>query len=271
MMTSRIASVAIAGSLALLASCLAPALEAQTVARRVAGAPDGKVRFTFAARPDICGHGTFITRRNESNSRMTWSSTDNEDVEYAEFCDENPVRIVLDVRGGSISKIRTYVGGRWRPARSTVTDLGNVSTREATDFLLGLASSDRDRVGREAVFPMTLADSVVVWPGLLRLARDAGKPPETRKQAVFWLGQAAGESITANLATLANEDDVDTQIREQAVFALSQRRNAEGVPALIQIARSNRNPSVRKKAMFWLGQTNDPRAVALFEEILTRR
>jgi HEAT repeat protein len=42
------------------------------------------------------------------------------------------------------------------------------------------------------------------------------------------------------------------------------------VPALINVARSNRSPAIRKSALFWLGQTNDPRAIALFEEILTR-
>ena len=42
------------------------------------------------------------------------------------------------------------------------------------------------------------------------------------------------------------------------------------MPALIQIARSNRDREVRKKAFFWLGQTNDPRALALFEEVLTK-
>jgi len=40
-----------------------------------------------------------------------------------------------------------------------------------------------------------------------------------------------------------------------------------GVPALIQIARNNKDREVRRKALFWLGQTNDPRALALFEEI----
>jgi len=33
----------------------------------------------------------------------------------------------------------------------------------------------------------------------------------------------------------------------------------EGVPKLIEIAQNNRNPAVRKQAMFWLGQSNDPR------------
>jgi HEAT repeat protein len=55
------------------------------------------------------------------------------------------------------------------------------------------------------------------------------------------------------------------------VFALSQEPRDEGVPALIRIVKSNRSPGVRKKALFWLGQSEDPRALALFEEILTGR
>jgi HEAT repeat protein len=58
--------------------------------------------------------------------------------------------------------------------------------------------------------------------------------------------------------------------RSQAVFALSQRPQAEGIPALIQVARTHRDVQIRKQALFWLGQSKDPRALALFEEILTR-
>ncbi len=57
-------------------------------------------------------------------------------------------------------------------------------------------------------------------------------------------------------------------MREQAVFALSQRPADEGVPALIRIAKANPHPELRKKALFWLGQSEDPRALTLFEEIL---
>jgi len=44
----------------------------------------------------------------------------------------------------------------------------------------------------------------------------------------------------------------------------------EGVPLLIGLARTNRNPQVRKQAMFWLGQSKDPRALAFFEEVLLK-
>ena len=54
------------------------------------------------------------------------------------------------------------------------------------------------------------------------------------------------------------------------MFALSQLPKDQGVPKLIHVARTNRNKEVRKDAMFWLGQSNDPRALAFFEEVLTR-
>ena len=41
-------------------------------------------------------------------------------------------------------------------------------------------------------------------------------------------------------------------------------------PKLIEVAQNNRNPAVRKQAMFWLGQSNDPRALAFFEKVLSQ-
>jgi HEAT repeat protein len=57
-------------------------------------------------------------------------------------------------------------------------------------------------------------------------------------------------------------------VKKRAVFALSQLPKEEGVPLLIKVARTNANPAVRKQAMFWLGQSRDPRAVDFFAEIL---
>ena len=57
-------------------------------------------------------------------------------------------------------------------------------------------------------------------------------------------------------------------MKRQAVFALSQLPRNEAVPRLIDVARNNRNSEVRKQAMFWLGQSQDPRALAFFEEVL---
>jgi ABC-type dipeptide/oligopeptide/nickel transport system permease subunit len=52
------------------------------------------------------------------------------------------------------------------------------------------------------------------------------------------LGQAAGEAATRGLASLVDDGDVDRAVKEHAVFALSQQPRAEGIPALIRIART---------------------------------
>ena len=255
-------------ALVVVASFVSRDAEAQSIAGRVANVRDGKVRFTFAAKPDVCGFGNSISRGG-GNSRINWSSSDSPDVLYDEECSHSPVRIVLNVNSGRIEKLRTYVGGRWRPATSEVVDLGTVSTREATSYLLTLAANEKSDVGEQAILPLTLADSVVIWPQLFKLARDPDTPKKTQRQAVFWIGQAAGDVVAPDRYEKSRPSE-DSEIRKQAVFAISQRKRDDSVPALIQIARNNKDPEVRKSALFWLGQTGDPRAVSLFEEILSR-
>jgi len=40
---------------------------------------------------------------------------------------------------------------------------------------------------------------------------------------------------------------------------------------LIAVAKTNKDSEIRKKALFWLGQSNDPRAIDLFEQLLTKK
>jgi HEAT repeat protein len=70
------------------------------------------------------------------------------------------------------------------------------------------------------------------------------------------------------LDSIATDVHGDREVRKQAVFALSQRSANQGVPALIRIARTSSDPELRRTAIFWLGQSDDPRAIDLFEEIL---
>ena len=123
-------------------------------------------------------------------------------------------------------------------------------------------------LNEEDHLPATLADSVTTWPALLRIARNDGRPQQTRRSAVFWLSQQAGDRITRELSDFVSDGDQDRELRKHAVFALSQRPRDESIPELMRIARNHRDPEIRRQAMFWLGQSNDPRAVALFEEIL---
>ena len=114
----------------------------------------------------------------------------------------------------------------------------------------------------------TLADSVTIWPSLLRLARDPRLPSERRRSAVFWLSQAAEAAAGNALDSMVSDSHTNRELRKQAVFALSQRDPSEGVPRLIHVVKTNPDPEVRKAALFWLGQSDDPRALDLFEQLL---
>jgi HEAT repeat protein len=233
---------------------------AQSLAQRVAALGNGTLRLDFAARPGVCGsagdNGISIDD-SDGDSRSEWERD----------CTGGPVRVSLHIRAGRVEDARTYVGGRWRPADARTTDLGAVPAGQAATELLALATRVHD--GAEALMTAAvLADSATVWPDLLRLARSPDLPLDTRRHAVFWLGRAAGRAATAGLDTLARESSEEVEIRKQAVFALSQRPAGDGVPALIRIARTSPHPELRKAALFWLGESDDPRALALFEEIL---
>jgi HEAT repeat protein len=273
MIALRITSAARAANTVLAAlAMMAAAAPAQSIASRVARVGNGTVRMTFASRPGICGSGNSIMHSN-GRGRTTWDNDWNRsrDVEWESECSVGPARVVIDRRGGEISDLRFYVGGRWRPGGPDVVDLGTVPAREAAEYLLSIAQNERGSMGEKAIFPATIADSVEIWPSLIRIARNPDVPRNTRTQSVFWLGQAAGDAATANLRDIVVDNSVDREVREQAVFALSQRPREEGVPALIAVARTNKDPEIRKKALFWLGQSNDPRALDLFEELLTKK
>ena len=229
-------------------------LTGQTLEARLGTVGSGTVHLSFAARPGICGDGlNNIGTRQESDE---WESE----------CGNQPVRVALVVRDRQVMAIRTYVGGRWRN-NTSASDLGAVRPQEAAAFFLKLAGQPRDLNG-DPVLPATLADSVTIWPALIKLARASDLPEDRRRTAIFWLGQEAGAAAARALDSIAVDVRGDREVRKQAVFALSQRTADEGVPALIRIARTNRDPELRKTALFWLGQSEDPRAVDLFEEIL---
>jgi hypothetical protein len=272
MKTLRMTSLAGAALVVLAALAgVAEIAPSQSIASRVARVSNGTVRMSFATKPGTCGSGNSI-RHHNGRGRTTWGNDWNmRDVEYENDCAPGPARVVLDRRNGELTDLRFYVGGRWRPAASNVVDLGMVPAREAADYLVSIAQAERGSMGEKAILPATMADSANVWPALIKIARNADLPRSTRTQSIFWVGQAAGEAATANLNSIVFDNSVDREVRESAVFALSQRPRDEGIPALISVARTNKDPEIRKMALFWLGQSHDPRAIDLFEELLTKK
>lgn len=126
-----------------------------------------------------------------------------------------------------------------------------------------------DKVREHAVFALTQSQEPEAMPAIIRVAKE-DKAPHVRGQALFWLAQRASRQLATGAINEALEKDPDTEVKKKAVFALTQMPQDQGIPMLIQVARTNQNPAVRKQAMFWLGQSKDSRALKYFEEVLTK-
>lgn len=265
------ATSAVRSTLALLTAgsllALATPARAQSLESRVSGAGDGTVQLRFASRPGVCGDGRGSIGTGDHT--VMRSNSSGSDYGYGrEWCAPGPVRVVLSVRDGEVNRARVFVGGN--DSSPDVHDLGTVGASEAADYLLALVRRARSSVGDDAILAVVLADSVTPWPALFSIARSESVPHVSRESATFWLSRAAAAAVNhRQLFADRDEDESDRdEVRGAAIFALSQQPRDEGVPALIRVARSNSSPSARSKALFWLGQSGDPRALDLFAEIL---
>ena len=127
-----------------------------------------------------------------------------------------------------------------------------------------------DGIGRKGFWQKDLPGHAADW--VARWSYSGHEGPKTyvvvdQVATLVWLAQEAGQKAAGTI-TDAIENDPDTDVKKKAVFALSEMPHEEGVPLLIDQARKNRNPVVRKEAIFWLGLSEDPRALDFITSIL---
>jgi HEAT repeat protein len=101
---------------------------------------------------------------------------------------------------------------------------------------------------------------------LLAQARDDKQPIEVRRKAVFWAGQ--GHATVADLTSLY-ASTTESRLREHIIFVLSQKGEESATTALFTIARSDADHDMRKKALFWLAQKDDPRVTKLITDLVS--
>lgn len=148
--------------------------------------------------------------------------------------------------------------------KSMTIEMQTKTVAASLDWLV--AHVDKAHDPDELVTAIALHQDERVVPTLIPLAR-SNKNRSVRRQAIFWLGQKAGDKAAGELRRSVDEDP-DADVRQHAVFAISQLPRERGVPILIDLVKTHKSAEVRKKAMFWLAQTDDPRAIDLIESIL---
>ncbi|MFI5232544.1 MAG: HEAT repeat domain-containing protein [Gemmatimonadales bacterium] len=155
--------------------------------------------------------------------------------------------------------------------------------REQAIFWLGQRHSDNNAKFLRDLFAKTsnsaMKDKIIFsisqtrndgndqW--LLDQAVNTKNSMELRKQALFWAGQT-GSVDMAKLGALYDKAP-EEEFKKQVIFVLSQRgKSPEAVDKLIDIAKNETNKSLRKEAIFWLGQSHDPRALKALQDLINR-
>ena len=145
--------------------------------------------------------------------------------------------------------------------------IGQGDDPDRVTFLKSLFTQLRDSESREKIlFSMSQVDGRESQRWLLGVASDQGESIELRKKALFWVGQS---SIPATELFTLYEKMPSREMKDQLIFVYSQRDEKAAVDKLFDIARTETDKELRKKAIFWLGQSDDPRVPAFLEKLLS--
>jgi HEAT repeat protein len=103
---------------------------------------------------------------------------------------------------------------------------------------------------------------------LVDRAMDVSEDQDVRETALFWAGQMGAFSMD-DLRRLFNSLE-DPEMKEQVVFVASQMEGPDAVTFMMEIAEDPENGELRETAIFWLGQSDDPRVPDFLLRIIGR-
>jgi HEAT repeat protein len=149
--------------------------------------------------------------------------------------------------------------------------LGNTPETAAKNTLfteLVRNNQESTEVRNAAMSALAMSRSAAALP-LLQNLFETMPTRDLKRRALTGIARNDNNAATAYLTRVA-ETDPDIEVQKQAVVAIGRRPKDEAVPILIRTARNHPKMAVRKVAIQALGQTGDERAVAFFNELLSK-
>ena len=136
------------------------------------------------------------------------------------------------------------------------------------DVATSVMFNDKDpELRQHAAFAISQSKSPRVASDLIRLG-NTDKNGEVRAQAWFWLAQTGAPNSEEAIVAAIKKDPND-HVREQAIFALSQLPDERATRALIAAAEDRSlSREQRKRAVFWLAQSESKGAQVYLEKVL---
>jgi HEAT repeat protein len=146
--------------------------------------------------------------------------------------------------------------------------LGQRRSQENADFLRSLFGSvDDDDLGKKILFSLSQMRGFGNDRWLLDIALDTKNSADLRGHALWTAGQAgiAGSELVGVYDELS-----DPEVKEKLIWVMSESRDRAATDKLVEIAQKDPDREMRKKALFWLGQKNDPRVRQILVDILNQ-
>lgn len=128
-----------------------------------------------------------------------------------------------------------------------------------------LANDSDERVRERAVQALGNSKDPGALDLLLETAR-RNPDAKLRTQALSALARRPEPKILDTLR--AAIDDPDQTVGRRAISTIASLPDGEGIPLLIQVVKTTKDPQIKKQAMTTLENSRDPRALAFFEEVL---
>ncbi len=182
------------------------------------------------------------------------------------------VALQMNDRPGALQLLRRVAEDPAAPtsvrARAILV-LGERKKREDLDLLQRLYRNVEAAELKEAiVLAVRLHGSDVPREWLLSLIADPATPPGVLEKALFCIGEDKGVR-TRQLVDLYPRL-TSSALRRQAVLVIGARRDSEALDFIIRVAREEKEPEVQRAAIFLLGESRDPRALEVLQELIAR-
>jgi HEAT repeat protein len=152
--------------------------------------------------------------------------------------------------------------------REAVYWLAENSTQEHIAFLKNLYGDIDDASLKEMIVFSVAENSdedISTW--LMTIILDENEKPEARQAALHWAAEN-GDLPLEDLSRLYETLRGDNRLLEPLIYFLSERDEPEALELLFRIATESDNLNVRKNAIFWIGQSDHPKAEAFLLEII---
>ena len=199
---------------------------------------------------------------------------DGHDSSYGTRHDEktDAVTVYARITAGKVDRLRVYSATCPVEARTPIEDQAVTSDESARWLIAQVAAADSDagarrRLADDALAALSMHRGDLARDGLIKIG-NADPLGDLRSKAWFWLAMT-GASDAESAISAAVRKDPDDHVREEAVFALSRLPEERGTRALIATAEDQSlSREQRKRAVFWLSQSESGAALAYLDRIL---